>query len=168
MSTLSPYRTGTAALRGIDLPGGPISAHRKDACYGTNSEELQTINLEQWLIGRIVNITPQSTETATTPGGNPVPSDLPPEHLAFARHVGQESVFLRFSDGREATIDLERLGIDTSRLRLNTRASSWGSAVETRDRLGKTVHIDSALLRSYCDPKYAAELRQAIADATGR
>jgi hypothetical protein len=95
--------------------------------------------------------------------------DLPPDHLAFARHDGGTSVFLYFSDGHTVTVDLERLGIETSRLRMGTAsASAQGSAVEVRDKGGKTVHIDSAVLRSFCDPKYAAELRQAIADVTAQ
>jgi hypothetical protein len=75
---------------------------------------------------------------------------------------------LQFSDGLTATVDLSRVGVNTSGLRLGSaRASSWGSALEVEDARGNTVHIDSAVLRAYCDPQYAAALRQAIADATG-
>ena len=106
-----------------------------------------------------------TTGTASVPGGSFVLSDLQPESLMYARHARGSRISLRFSDGLAVTLDLATLGIDTSELRLATaHPSSWGSAVEVEDQRGKTVHIDSAVLRSYCDPKYAAELRQAIAD----
>jgi hypothetical protein len=114
-------------------------------------------------------ITKLDVSTSAVRGGNFILPELPPDLLAFARHDGGTSVFLRFSDGHTATVDLARLGIDMSRLSLGTAsASADGSAVEVRARHGKTVHIDSAVLRSYCDPEYAAELRQAIADVTAQ
>jgi hypothetical protein len=104
--------------------------------------------------------------TGSVRGENVMMPDLPPDHLAFARHDGRANIFLHFSDGHAAKVDLTSLGIDVSRLNMNTAgASAEGSAVEIADANGKTVHIDSAVLRSYCDPRFAAELRQAIADA---
>lgn len=109
------------------------------------------------------------TGTASVLGGSLVLSNLRPEHLTYARYVSGLRLLLRFADGLAVTLDLARLGIDAGSLRLATaHASSWGSAVEVEDQRGKVVHIDSAVLRSYCDPKYAAVLRRAIADAAAR
>ena len=115
----------------------------------------------------------EKTASANTMGffkeHDPVSSDLPPDHLAFARHAGAMRILLRFSDGCKATVDLADLKIDTRRLKLDTaKASSWGSALEIKDRQGKVVHIDSAVLRSSCDPYFAAELRRSIAEVTAR
>jgi hypothetical protein len=96
-------------------------------------------------------------------GSVPVPADLPPEHLALAFSVGGTKVSLRFADGFICTIDLTRLGIDTTKLRMDTARASWGSAVEIETTRGKTIHIDSSVLRAYCDPVFAAKLAQVIA-----
>jgi hypothetical protein len=113
------------------------------------------------------------TSTSAGQGGDYIRAGLlpglPPDHLALARHDSGTNLFLRFSDGQTAIVDFAKLGIDTSRLRMDTAsASAEGSAVEIKDRRGKMVHIDSAVLRAHCDPKYAAELRQAIAEVIAR
>jgi len=100
--------------------------------------------------------------------------NLPPlsnttDHIASARHINGTVISLLFWDGFVATVDLAELQIDTTALNLESaRASSWGSAVEVRDTRGKIVHIDSAVLRAYCDPPYAAQLEQEIADIDTR
>ncbi len=94
----------------------------------------------------------------------PAEKIFPPEHLALATHIGGRKVALRFSDGRISTIDLSLFGIDTAKLRMSTTKVSWGNAVEIQDMKGKAVHIDSSVLRAFCDPRYAAELRQAVTD----
>jgi hypothetical protein len=102
--------------------------------------------------------------SAATSGTSRFDPDVSPDQLTAASHASVTAVFLQFTDGHKATIDLVDLGIDVSNLRLPTvRASSWGSAVEVEDATGKTVHIDSALLRAYSDPQYAKQLGEAIA-----
>ena len=189
MLTFSSFRTGTAtrrkrflriysrswvwppkSFRNKALSGpleqtliGRIRAVWHESYVGTSSR-LQIIQPKQRQTS-MLTLMPQSTGSATAPRGGPMPSEESRDHIASARHAGGTSISLRFSDGRQATVDLAALGIDTSNLRLKSaRASSWGSAVEIKDRRGGTIDIDSAVLRSYCDPQYAAELRQAIAD----
>lgn len=91
---------------------------------------------------------------------------FPPEHLALATHIGGGKVALRFSDGRINTIDLSLLGIDTAKLRMSTAKASWGNAVEIQSMKGNAIYIDSSVLRAFCDPNYAAELRQAVLGLT--
>jgi hypothetical protein len=167
MSTLSSFRFSTAALSS-DLPAGRVGAVWEKSTIGRTGEP-QIIHIKERLVSRTHVVTPQSTGSATTSGGSPLSSDLAPDHLTFAQHAKGTSVSLCFSDGCTATVDLATLGINTSRWKLKTaRASSDGDAVEVKDNRGKTVHIDSAVLRSHCDPKYAAELRKAIADLIAR
>jgi hypothetical protein len=104
------------------------------------------------------NSIPHWIDTRTVP-------DSAPDFLTSACFAGGTKVLVCFSDRLSRVIDLTELGIDTSWLRLDTvRHSSEGSALEVTDKDGETIHIDSAVLRSHCDPKYAAELQQAIAD----
>jgi len=148
MSASSYSRTGTASPAS-DLPAGRTNSDRDNPHFGTSGEEPRTIEVTRWL------------------KGDSAPTELPTEHLASAQHVGKTKVLLRFSDGHRATVDLAKLDIDTSLLKLDTmRASSWGSAAEVEDANGHTIHLDSAVLRSHCDSRYAAELRKAIAELT--
>jgi hypothetical protein len=96
-------------------------------------------------------------------GAKPLKRILPPEHLASVEHVYDSKVYLTFSDGYSATIDLAELGIDLTALRWRSLEPSWGSAVEIKTASGKAIHIDSAVLRAYCDTQYAADLEQAVA-----
>jgi hypothetical protein len=102
--------------------------------------------------------------TSNSEGPSMLTEELPPEHLSGAQHAENGRVSLRFADGYRGTVDLAELGMDPAALRLESvRASSWGSAVEVEDRQGKTIHIDSAVLRARCDRQYAMKLREAIA-----
>ena len=90
-----------------------------------------------------------------------------PDHVISANYTGDNLVSLRFSDGFTAVVDLARLGLDLQSLRLYTIcASSWGSSIEVEDVEGETVHIDSAVLRAYSDPNFAAHLERSIAAVT--
>lgn len=129
----------------------------------------QTLQLE-YPLQRLFSVDIQAGSFTTTPapsGASPVATNLPPEHLASVRHLGGAVLSLRFSDGYTGRVDLSRLGMDVTMLRLDTARVSWGSAVEVDDTRGETVHIDSAVLRAYCDPQYAAQLEAAIASASG-
>jgi hypothetical protein len=104
---------------------------------------------------------------ATSSQDRPAPKDFAPDHLALACHVGGTRIALKFSDGFLATIDLARLGIPTSGLRLETARASWGSAVEIRRAGGGAMHVDSAVLRASLDPKFAEQLKREIAALGG-
>ena len=175
MSAMSVFK---GRMAGLPMAGKPLPApdrFYKIALSRTTSTHKMVrskarnkIRIVQMRHGYARKVAP-FTGTASVLGGSLVSSDLRPEHLTYARHVSGSRLSLRFADGLVATLDLAKLGIDASSLRLATaQASSWGSAVEVEDQRGKAVHIDSAVLRSYCDPKYAAVLRQAIAAATAR
>jgi hypothetical protein len=111
-----------------------------------------------------VSITKQSSSSASS-ASTVLPQKVSPDGLIDARRTSGAEVTLKFEDGHTGTVDLADLGIDTTALRLETvHASSWGSAIEVKDVRGKTVHIDSAVLRAYSDPKYARQLEQDIAD----
>ncbi len=94
-----------------------------------------------------------------------VPEEVTPDQLSVACFIGGSKISLRFADNFICTLDLAQLGIDASKLKLETAHASWGSAIEVEDVGGKAIHIDSAVLRAYCDPQFAAELKESIAEA---
>lgn len=88
-----------------------------------------------------------------------------PDQIQAIRYSGGTLMRVRFFDGLEATVDLDKFGLDLSRLHLTTaRVDAYGSAVEIRDMSGNVFDIDSSVFRSHADPKYAAELEAVIAD----
>jgi hypothetical protein len=90
---------------------------------------------------------------------------LSPEHIVRARHAGGTEAAMRFADGHEGRVDLTDLGLDVATLRLETmRETSWGGAVELETTEGESITLDAAVLRAYCDPEYANQLAQAIAE----
>ena len=162
---------------GHDARGGRVPAMRVMGTSGHKEDLRVTVRNDRPLVIvfykpsaaapniRMVRPMEAAARSDMTTGVIPMFANLPPEHLVFAGHAGGPNVRLRFADGRSATVNLAGIEINVSRLRLNTvRHSPDGSAMEVRDKRGRTIHIDSAVLRSQCDLGYAAELRQAIAD----
>jgi hypothetical protein len=160
-----PARAVSSGGRTHDLPLPRIMDATQMAGSGTGSK-VQTINVwkKYFYSGQLLTASGASVEAHS------MPLDLSPERLSSAHYIASERrVSLRFFDGLTAMLDLVRLGIDISGLKLGTvRVSSLGSAIEVEDLRGKTIDIDSAVLRSYCDPAYATELRKAIAEVTAR
>jgi hypothetical protein len=157
--------TGSTAGRPNVLPSPhhakPISI--REGVRGKSKSKTEPQKFRYYHSGRIIELPLKSTSSNAS-WAIRVLAKLPPEHLQLALHVGGSKVSLRFSDGFFSTVDLARLGIDATKLKMATARASWGSAVEVEAAKGKAIHIDSAVLRAQCDPKYAAELAQAIAD----
>lgn len=164
MSTAGSLAVSTASLPGA-LPSPhharPISVRKEAPGVAKSKSKTEPRIIEYRRSGRIIELPLKSTSWHASPAP-PVPEEFPPEHLKVATHIGGGKVSLRFSDGFLATVNLEDLGIDVANLKMGTARPSWGSAVEVEDVKGKPVHIDSAVLRAQCDPKYAAELEHAI------
>jgi hypothetical protein len=165
MSALPSFGSQVAVPpRFIRVGQAPIK--RRSTAMQFRSSELTNFRIQKMRysrLGRVVSA-PQVTTSTTVGAIRPVRESFPPHHLALACYVGGNKISLRFSDGFLCTVDLARFGVDTSRLRLDTSQASWGSAVEILDSRGKKFHIDSASLRAFCDPRYAAELQRAIDD----
>lgn len=81
------------------------------------------------------------------------------DSIAIASFVPPSSVMIRFSDGLEGTWTFRHLGLDMSNMDSATlEASSAGTTVEVKSKLGETVQLDASALRVLADPIYAAEL----------
>lgn len=108
-----------------------------------------------------------ASELTSISGGYFVIGNHSKDHLTHAKYAGNGKVALQFADGLFAGVDLAELDIDTSMIKPESMRASWGSAVEIDTTDGDTFHIDSAVLRAYCDPEYAEELEKSIQELTG-
>lgn len=154
------YRNGSARSFRSDKPSG-ISSHPK--VFPIMQRPTEALRVEIESTGPIAMAQAETTALR----GNSISSEPLRDQLVSVRHLGGTRIALKFSDNYEGNVDLSTLGIDTTVLQPETvRVSSLGSAAEIKSKSGKTIDIDSAVLRSYCDPEYAAELRRAIAELT--
>jgi hypothetical protein len=105
---------------------------------------------------------PKLTLTISSSGTNTAMTE---DCLVEAHRTPGGMVSVRFSDERSGIVNLRKLGVDQSRLRMETvRASPWGSAIEITDNAGHVIHIDSAIARAYIDPEFAAKLQRRISE----
>jgi hypothetical protein len=79
--------------------------------------------------------------------------------LQDARHESDDSVRIRFADGREGVVSLGSLGVDVNQLRLATvRPSQDGAALQVTDTHNNMVSVASSILRASLDEQHSDAL----------